>query len=284
MQDLASIAAFYKKHGYVIIDPEIPDSLIEETNAALRDRFVTTYEPYYADETRIQDYWFFNEQVRQIALAPRVLEILRALYGREPLPFQTLNFRVGSQQRTHSDIIHFDTLPYGYMCGVWLAMEDVDRANGPLHYFPISHTLPRFDMRDVRVPEKVPMGYERYRFYEDFVEGMLKKQDFDRAEVKLERGQALIWSANLFHGGSPIIDTARTRLSQVTHYYFEGCFFYTPLLSDPVTGALAPRRVLDIRTKEPAPQFWKGQPVLNPGEWPPRVPTLRERLEAWWRS
>jgi hypothetical protein len=284
---IASIASFFQQNGYVVIDPQIPDELIEETNSVLRDLFVPTYDPWYADETRVQDLWFFNEQVRQIALAPRVLEILRALYGREPLPFQTLNFRVGSQQRTHSDIIHFDSFPFGFMCGVWLAMEDVDRTNGPLHYFPVSHTLPRFDMREVRVPENAAPGYARYGFYEDFVEGVLKRESFDRAEVKLERGQALIWAANLFHGGSPILDSARTRLSQVTHYYFEGCFYYTPLLSDPAAGRLAARRVLDIRTKEVAPQFWKGRPVLNPGEWPPRLPedpSLRQRLAEWWRS
>jgi hypothetical protein len=180
---IASIASFFQQNGYVVIDPQIPDELIEETNSVLRDLFVPTYDPWYADETRVQDLWFFNEQVRQIALAPRVLEILRALYGREPLPFQTLNFRVGSQQRTHSDIIHFDSFPFGFMCGVWLAMEDVDRTNGPLHYFPVSHTLPRFDMREVRVPENAAPGYARYGFYEDFVEGVLKRESFDRAEV-----------------------------------------------------------------------------------------------------
>ena len=274
--ELDSIAKFFRTHGYVVIDPEIPASLIEATNASLRHLFVPTTTPWYADETRIQDLWYFNENVRQIALAPRVMEILRHLYKREPFPFQTLNFRVGSQQRTHSDVIHFDTLPEGFMCGVWLAMEDVDRTNGPLHYFPESHTLPRFDMKDVSVPANVPRGPEQYRFYEDFVEGMLEGKDFDRHEVKVERGQALIWASNLFHGGSPIIDTARTRLTQVTHYYFEGCFFYTPLLSDPKTGALAARRVLDVRTRAVAPQYWQGRKVLNPGEWPPQV-------SKWWK-
>ena len=46
----------------------------------------------------------------------------------------------------------------------------------------------------------------------------------------VRRGQAIIWAANLLHGGAPQRDRARTRWSQVTHFYFEGCRYYTPLL------------------------------------------------------
>ena len=284
--EIRKIASFYAEHGYVVIDPQIPQELIESANASLRDLFVPTRDPYWADETRVQDGWFFNDPVRQIALAPRVIEILRLLYGREPVPFQTLNFRVGSQQRTHSDIIHFDCLPYGFMCGVWVALEDVDRRNGPLHYYPSSQKLPRFDLQDIGVPSESP---DRYRQYEDFVEKLMRSEELERAELEIERGQALIWSANLFHGGSPIADTNRTRLSQVTHYYFEGCLYYTPLFSDCRMGNLAARRVLDVRTGEVASQFYNGAAIENPGEWPPRVspprlePTWREKLARFWR-
>jgi molecular chaperone DnaJ len=48
----------------------------------------------------------------------------------------------------------------------------------------------------------------------------------------IKRGQAFIWAANLFHGGSPVTDPDKTRLSQVTHYYFRGCSYFTPLASD----------------------------------------------------
>ena len=41
-----------------------------------------------------------------------------------------------------------------------------------------------------------------------------------------------MWHANLLHGGAPQRDTSRTRHSQVTHYFFEGCRYWTPMLSD----------------------------------------------------
>ena len=49
----------------------------------------------------------------------------------------------------------------------------------------------------------------------------------------LKKGQALLWSSNLLHGGSPMQDPQSTRKSQVTHYYFEGCRYWTPMLSAP---------------------------------------------------
>lgn len=260
----------YAEHGWVIVDPEIPDATIEAANAGLRDRFVQTYEPYYADETRIQDAWWWNDGVKQIAVAPRILQLLRIFYKREPIPFQTLNFRVGSQQRTHSDIIHFDSIPFGYMCGVWTAMEDVDLRNGPLHYYHASHKLPRIDMHDIGITAEGTVGYEKYHHYEDFVEELMKAQRGERVELKLQRGQSLIWAANLFHGGSPILDNGRTRLSQVTHYYFEGCIYYTPLFSDLGLGKIVTRKIHDMRTGQVVPQFYNGKEIANPGQWPPQ--------------
>lgn len=261
---------FFAENGYVIIDPLISGRTIDALNESLRPYFVPHTEKYYADSTRVQDAWTFNEHVREVAVAPRVLELLRILYRREPIPFQTLNFRVGSQQRTHSDIIHFDSIPYGFMCGVWTALEDVDLRNGPLHYYHASHKLPRFDMHDIGVTAAGTVGYEKYHLYEDFVEALMKEKRGERIEVKLERGQSLIWSANLFHGGSPIIDNGRTRLSQVTHYYFEGCLYYTPLFSDVGLGKLATRTVFDIRQNRVVPQFYNGAEIANPGQWPPQ--------------
>jgi hypothetical protein len=265
------IVSFFAEHGYVIVDPEVADATIEKVNAGLVDRFVPTYEPYYADTTRIQDAWWWNEHVKEIAVAPRVLEILEVLYGRKPIPFQTLNFRVGSQQRTHSDIIHFDSIPYGFMAGVWTALEDVDLRNGPLHYYPASHRFPRFDMHDIGITATGTVGYEKYPLYEDFVEALMNAKGADRIELKMKRGQSLIWSANLFHGGSPIADTDRTRRSQVTHYYFEGCIYYTPLFSDTGLGKLHTRNVHDMRTGKPVPQFYNGTEIDNPGQWPPNA-------------
>jgi len=268
----ARMVSDFAQHGYVIIDPEIPGELLDDAVREMTPFFRDNYEPYYSDRTRIQDGWTFLEPVRQIAIAPKILEVLRILYQREPVPFQTINFRVGSQQRTHSDTVHFSSIPHGFMCGAWVALEDVDARNGPLHYYPASQHLPIYDLHDIGIAASFQQKpYDNYGLYEDFVEALMKAEQYDRREIKVSRGECLIWAANLFHGGSPIVDEARTRHTQVTHYYFDGCLYYTPLLSDPGLGRLQTRKVYDARTKQPVQQHYNGLPILNPGEWPPRT-------------
>merc|ERR1712118_480152 len=49
----------------------------------------------------------------------------------------------------------------------------------------------------------------------------------------LKRGEALIWSSNLVHGGPRADREGLTRLSQVTHYFFKGADYnWAPVMSD----------------------------------------------------
>jgi hypothetical protein len=192
------------------------------------------------------------------------MDILRLLYRREPIPFQTLNFCRGSEQRTHSDTIHFHSMPHGFMCGVWVALEDIDENNGPLHYYPRSHRLPIFQPQELGfVGSTQQHQYENMPLYEDFVEALLPTAGLERVNIRVKKGQAFIWSANLFHGGSPIVDPGRTRHSQVTHFFFEDCVYYTPLLSDPALGRITQRDVIDIRTRAHVPPRYHRTPVQN---------------------
>jgi hypothetical protein len=67
---------------------------------------------------RVQDAWTTDPDVKAIATNAAILALLGKLYGREALPFQTLNFPVGTEQHPHSDSIHFSSLPERLMCGV----------------------------------------------------------------------------------------------------------------------------------------------------------------------
>ena len=77
--------------------------------------------------TRFQDAWLHQgiAPVRHLACHPEILAALQVLYGRVPFPFQTLNFPNGTAQHFHSDAVHFHSLPHGFMCGVWVALEDI---------------------------------------------------------------------------------------------------------------------------------------------------------------
>lgn len=60
------------------------------------------------------------------------------------------------------------------------------------------------------------------------------------------RIEALVWAANLAHGGAPILDPALTWRSLVTHFFFEDRLYYTPMRSDEASGRLALRLPADV--------------------------------------
>lgn len=241
----------FDRDGYLIFDPGIPEGTIDGAVEDLERQFATASAGRrsvaeklrlrvrrllrgprpavsHRDEVRVQDAWAVSKNVRAIARAPEVLELLRGMYGREPLPFQTINFRVGSQQRAHADTMHFNSEPPGFMCGVWVALEDIDESCGPLIYYPGSHTLPEVSMGDIGAP----MGAAGYPAYEEYVQTQIEREQLEPSLAILRKGEALLWASNLLHGGAPQADPARTRLSQVTHYFFEGCRYWTPMASD----------------------------------------------------
>jgi ectoine hydroxylase-related dioxygenase (phytanoyl-CoA dioxygenase family) len=167
---------------------------------------------------RLQDLWEVVPEVKSIALHERILSLLEKLFARKPKPFQTLNFPVGTEQAVHSDAVHFNSYPFGLMCGVWVALEDVNHDQGPLVYFPESHKLPEITT-GLTGFEPTSENYPRLVSY--WEEKIIEKCYQKKLGI-LEKGQAIVWHANLLHGGSPQTDKAKTRNSQVTHYYFEG--------------------------------------------------------------
>jgi Phytanoyl-CoA dioxygenase (PhyH) len=248
--ELAAIARCFHSEGFAVV----PGVVAHDLTVRILDDLI---EPL-TGQGRVQDAWKFSAAVRELAVMPRVLDLLRALYDREPVPFQTLNFEYGTQQRAHSDTVHFSSLPARYMCGVWVALEDVDAGNGPLFYHPGSHHLPDPFFQQFGLPA----GLGSYEGYESAQEALLAANRLEPIEFHANAGDILIWSANLVHGGKPITDDGRTRWSQVTHYFFDGCVYVTPLFSDPEMGEWYVRTDLEnIATGQPAVQSYNHEPV-----------------------
>lgn len=250
--------AFFAEHGYLVLRLDIPNfnQIADEIAAALS---------HSTDGNRVRDAWRYVPAVRGLACQPEVLSVLETLYQRRPVPFQTINFMRGTQQRTHSDLVHFNSLPQRFMAGVWFALEDVGPHNGALHYYPGSHRLSVFEPHDIgRRGSSVRSRVDDYPAYEEFIAGLIEELGLEKETVELRRGEAIIWSANLLHGGDPIEDPQSTRRSQVTHCYFEGCRYYTPLYSDPPLGRYDWTRVVDITTGEEQPHIYNGKRVPLP--------------------
>ena len=261
------IATSLYEKGYAVFDfPDVDfDARIERIKRNLAPRYGIDFDNPESDKTtgarRIQDAWISDEDVRAIAANQAVLDLLSKLYGRRAFPFQTLNFPVGTQQDVHSDSVHFSSLPERFMCGVWLAMEDIHADSGPLFYYPGSHRWP--------IMTNALIGRRGYGSDLDSAQdpygpawrALCEAYSLQEETFLAGKGQALIWCANLLHGGSHQADPRLTRWSQVTHYYFDDCIYYTPAFSDETLGRLDLRNLISICDGQIKPNIYLDETI-----------------------
>jgi ectoine hydroxylase-related dioxygenase (phytanoyl-CoA dioxygenase family) len=152
-------------------------------------------------------------------------------------------------------------------------MEDIHPGAGPLRYVPGSHKWPVMsnaligrrgwngDLDSAQTP------------YHDAWDALIAEHQATMEQFFARKGQALIWCANLLHGGSPQTDPTRTRWSQVTHYFFDDCVYYTPAFSDEYLGRLHLRQIVDASDGSPKPNLYMGGEISE--QEPPK--------KRWWR-
>lgn len=213
----------YRRDGYIVcpslLSPELLKRAADFTQRG-GDRVI--------DAAR-RDYY-----IRAVATSLEITDIICYLYdGKLPIPFQTLNFRVGTGQPAHSDTIHFNTSPPGGVVGAWLALEDVQSDAGPFVVYPGTHVWPEYTMQDFGLPATTAA----YPQYEAAIGKLIEERNPERKELLLKRGEVAITAGNLLHGGCIVSNTSRTRLSLLVHYFIGGAdFYYTPMLSDSEAG------------------------------------------------
>ncbi len=176
---------------------------------------------------KIMDAHVYSDIVNSFFKDAELLKWLGFLLGTKPIPFQTINFIRGSEQRAHSDSIHMSTEPRGYLTAAWVALEEIGPEQGPLVYYPASHRLPYTTISDY------PSGNSRYligahsnKNYEDHVASLIEQHGLQARPFHAKPGDVFIWHANLLHGGSAIQRAGATRRSMVAHYFGQGaiCF------------------------------------------------------------
>lgn len=170
--------------------------------------------------------------INQLLCHPAILEWIAILMEREPRPFQTLISFKGSQQQTHSDSIHMTTYPLGYLTAAWVALEDIHPDSGPLVYYPGTHKLPYIFSQDVGIaPDSfLKTGYSSFmEKYEPAIQKLVQEKNFTPAYFNAQKGDVLIWHANLLHGGSLRHNLQLSRKALVSHYFVKGAVCYHDL-------------------------------------------------------
>ncbi len=266
-EPMKAIAVQLHERGWAVIDfpdPEF-DVLAERIKQSLHSHY--DWDSWRTNGwrenrgLRVQDAYRFNADVQRIAANPQILALLSTLYGRQAWPFQTLNFPVGTQQHFHSDAVHFSSVPERFMCGVWVALEDVGPEQGPLKYYSGTHKWPIYVNEHVGISRAGEQGAASQKSFEDLWEALVLSNALEPSQFHAKKGQALIWAANLLHGGSRQTNPDLTRWSQVTHYYFEDCSYYSPMESDPFDGRIFFRYLRNIVNGDAMPNMYCGRRI-----------------------
>src|SRR5688572_11445490 len=233
-QTEASLLDAWRQNGFVILPGAVDEAAID---AALND-FERAYDgelqtkvSYWDDdghhiepaqrtlrrekEAKLLDIYTVSEATQAIQFAPRLSRFLHILFERPPLAFQSLSFYYGSQQHLHQDTAFVRVSSPMEFVASWIALEDIQEGSGELQYYVGSHAL----------PEYLFGGKHLWAKPDDPELGLFSSRLVARAEasgLRLERflprkGDALIWSAALMHGGC-IVQSDSTRKSLVTHY------------------------------------------------------------------
>jgi hypothetical protein len=214
-----------ERWGFCLLPEQLPPALIAEFRQQLDHAIESRQLAYEKGSSQRIHNAHRLPAGRQIWLYPPVLEFLKSHFRDTPCACQTLTYVNGSEQNAHQDTIHLTPYPAGYMCGVWIALEDVQPDSGELFVYPGSHKTPRLRARALGL-EKVDTDYSSYAKFDAEIAQLLRDGGYERAIYRPKAGQILVWHENLIHGGSPRADRLRTRFSIVSHYFAKGSVAY----------------------------------------------------------
>ena len=229
----AQLLHHWINNGFVVIPNAVPESVIESVNTEIEN--VLTGDPpvcrasfwregakhwenarkehMQEEEAKLLDLHMVSEAARQAIFSRKIHRFITLVFERLPVAFQSLTFENGSQQPTHCDIafVHVDS-PREFVAS-WIALEDIKSGSGELQYYPGSHRLD-----DVLFENESVWACGDLSHYSDELNNRAVAAGLELQRFTPNRGDALLWSSGLYHGGSPRTDRSLSRKSLVTHY------------------------------------------------------------------
>lgn len=224
--------------GYVILpgaaDPALCDAVIADMARAGRgelelvyrevsteagDRLIPAHERFDRlgrSQGKLIDLYQKSEAARALILNERVLRFLTLVFERPAIAFQSLAFTTGSEQALHQDTAFVPVSSPMELAAAWVALEDVVPGSGELMVVPGSHAIPEFLFEGKT--RSMPLGSREKARYGDYLLAQCARAGLEAKPFLARKGDVLIWSADLVHGGASICDPRLTRRSLVAHY------------------------------------------------------------------
>jgi phytanoyl-CoA hydroxylase len=256
--------------GFVVLEQAVPPEALDRLDRDVEDIwngtshapcFVATSEggtptleragPRFKDErTRLLDLHAHLDSARNVVFAAPIVRFLTLVFERPALAFQSLYFRWGSRQAVHQDTAFVKVSSPLEFAASWIALEDVRPGSGALEYFVGSHRLEDHVFPDGRrwLPDRASE-----QPYLDALTRRSEERGLRKQRFLARRGDVLIWSADLAHGGAADVAEGVTRKSIVTHYCPLGCA--------PVYSGQGPKRA-PVRYADGASYTWDDRGIV----------------------
>jgi ectoine hydroxylase-related dioxygenase (phytanoyl-CoA dioxygenase family) len=243
--ELYQYAFVFLRDGYVVIPnsvaPEACDEILAEFRAT-EARNGHLFSPHLDSDghyPRMINMHLAVPGLRRLFHENRMaLALQDLLFGSETVLYTSLFYERGSGQDIHRDTPYFCTRPEYRYFGMWVALEDVDEANGPLMAFTGGHQIAEVDREAMATelfgsPDDAPaMSDLSWNAYQTRVADECRAANLELVTLPVSKGSTILWHPQLPHGGAPIADFSRTRFSLVMHttpentpVYYQDAFF-----------------------------------------------------------
>jgi phytanoyl-CoA hydroxylase len=166
---------------------------------------------------KVNDLYLDYEEVRHLAMNDRLSNILEELLLEKAVLINSLSLKFGTQQPMHQDSLYM-TPPSPYnLAATWIALEDCSEDSGPLTYIPGSHVITPYKFSNGGF-SAIDGEMKEWRKY---IDDKVKEYGLETKTFLPKKGDLLIWSSYLVHGGGYVTNIEQSRKSIVFHYFNE---------------------------------------------------------------
>lgn len=236
--ELRAAAHAFRDDGYLHLRNVVAGHLIDDAISAYEDWCATADPEKLAARgdlrrPRIVNLHSARDEIKRLfTQSEKVLAVADFLFGYRTSVYTSLTFQYGTEQPLHRDTPVFRTEPEEFYFGIWFALEDATEQNGALCALRGGHRGGRvdpFEFAREKLPSGEPVepgGSPLWSPYQNAVTNASRTEGRGLVLLPAKRGDVIIWHPQLPHGGSPIADPSKTRMSVVFHVVPEGVPVY----------------------------------------------------------
>jgi hypothetical protein len=164
---------------------------------------------------KLNHLYLYDPATLSLIMNSAIWKMAAQLLDGTPLLFNSLNMEHGTEQRYHFDTFYMPPRIKDKLVVAWIALEDIQPGSGALRYYPQSHLIPPYVFSNGGISA---IGSEMAEF-DQYIDRELGERSLEPTQFYPNLGDVFFWHGQLYHGGSPIEDRAKTRRSMVMHFW-----------------------------------------------------------------